>query len=87
MVKKMGLDDGSKILLNDEGKPKVELEQINRSIVEQELGIKCIHVSISHEDEFSLAFVVLEKWSWNWFYLVFPEIVFMSFKMYPLEYY
>ncbi len=39
----------------------VELEKINRIIIESELGIKNIHLSISHEEEYSLAFVLLEK--------------------------
>ena len=59
MVKKMSFDE-IKTLSNNLGKPKVELEKTNKMILENELGVKTIHVSISHEDDFSLAFVILE---------------------------
>ena len=52
--------DEIKTLSNNLGKPKVELEKTNKMILENELGVKTIHVSISHEDDFSLAFVILE---------------------------
>ena len=56
--------DEIKTLSNNLGKPKVELEKTNKMILENELGVKTIHVSISHEDDFSLAFVILEIWLW-----------------------
>jgi len=49
-------------LVKDElGKPFVKFEDPNLSIIEKELGIKSTHVSISHEDDISIAYVIMEN--------------------------
>ena len=46
---------------NSEGKPYVEIIDQTSKIVYEELKIMNIHVSISHEDEHSIAFIILER--------------------------
>jgi len=41
------------------GKPIFIVERTAKKILEEELGVKEFHVSISHEKEFSVAFVLL----------------------------
>ena len=43
------------------GKPFIRFEDFNRELLENTLGIKKTHVSLSHEDEHSIAFVVMEN--------------------------
>ncbi|KAL4493665.1 hypothetical protein ABPG72_004158 [Tetrahymena utriculariae] len=40
-------------------KPRLKIEETSKQILEEQLQIKDIHVSISHENEFSVAFVIL----------------------------
>lgn len=44
---------------SNEGKPSVVLEEINLKYF-QEMGVKMIHLSLSHEEKYSLAFIILE---------------------------
>lgn len=44
----------------DKGKPKIKFLNTNLTIIENELKIADSHVSISHEDEYSIAYVILE---------------------------
>lgn len=43
------------------GKPKIVFIDFNKTVIETELGIKSTHVSISHEDDMSVAFVVMSN--------------------------
>ena len=45
----------------DTGKPSVILEDYNIKVIKEELKILNVHVSIAHEDIFSIAYVLLEK--------------------------
>lgn len=46
---------------NGDSKPSVEIEgEVNKKILFEELQISQIHASISHEDLFAIAFVMLE---------------------------
>lgn len=42
------------------GKPFVVLEDLSLKILNEEVGVKHIHLSISHEEDYSISFVVLE---------------------------
>ena len=43
------------------GKPTVTFVMFNKNLIQDELKIKETHVSISHEDDTSIAFVVMTK--------------------------
>ena len=48
---------------NEDKKPKVIIEgETNERIINKELGAHNIHASISHEDKFAVAFVILESY-------------------------
>ncbi len=43
------------------GKPFIQLENTNKTILFDQLQIQNVHMSLSHEEDTSVAFVVLEK--------------------------
>lgn len=47
-------------IVNDElGKPEVKLSGYHAALA-QKLGIACIHISLSHSNDFAMAYVVME---------------------------
>ena len=48
-------------IINILGKPFVHLIDTNYDVIYNELKIKNIHVSLSHEQDYSIAMIVMEK--------------------------